>query len=175
MKLLDRVPYLIRTLGLVWKAAKGWTAAWILLLLLQGLLPVAILYLTRRLVDALAGAIGGGMSFANFQPVLVNGLLVAGVLVLTEALQVCAEWVRIAQSELVQDHISALVQDKSVSLDLAFFENAEFYDRRNLRAACVPHNVARGFERFERRHATRPLDTNSPPTLFGDYTRRDKR
>ena len=53
--------------------------------------------------------------------------------------------------------------------------DAEFYDRRNLRAACVPHNVARGFERFERRHATRPLDTNSPPTLFGDYTRRDKR
>ena len=47
--------------------------------------------------------------------------------------------------------------------------DAEFYDRRNLRAACVPHNVARGFERFERRHATRPLDTTSPPTLFGDY------
>jgi ATP-binding cassette, subfamily B, bacterial len=128
MRLRDRVPYLIRTLRLVWKAARGWTTAWMILLVIQGLLPIAVLYFTRLLVDALAAAIGGGVSFANFQPVLVNGLFVGGVLLLIEVMGVCTEWVRTAQSELVQDHISAIVQDKSVSLDLAFFEMPEFYD-----------------------------------------------
>ena len=114
MQLLENVPHLLRTFRLVWKAAKAWTAAWVFLLLIQGLLPVA--------------ALGRGISFANFEPVLVYGLIMGGILVLTEVTQVCAEWIRTAQSELVQDHISALVQDKSVSLDLAFFEMPDFYD-----------------------------------------------
>jgi ATP-binding cassette, subfamily B, bacterial len=128
MKLLENIPHLLRTLRLVWKAARGWTTAWVLLLLVQGLLPVAAVYLTRLLVNALAAAVGQGVSFANFQPVLTYGLLMGGVLVLTEVTQVCTEWVRTAQSELVQDHISALVQDKSLSVDLAFFETPEFND-----------------------------------------------
>jgi 5-methylcytosine-specific restriction endonuclease McrA len=37
--------------------------------------------------------------------------------------------------------------------------DAEFYDRANLRAACVTHNVARGFERLERQH------TGNPPAV----------
>ena len=128
MRLLDNVPHLLRTFRLVWKAAKGWTTAWVFLLLIQGLLPVAAVYLTRLLVNALSAAVGRGVSFANFQPVLFYGLVMGGILVLTEVTQVCAEWIRTAQAELVQDHISALVQDKSASVDLAFFEMPEFYD-----------------------------------------------
>jgi ATP-binding cassette subfamily B protein len=128
MQLPVNVPHLLRTFRLVWKAAKGWTAAWVFFLFIEGLLPVATVYLTRLLVNALSAALGRGVSFENFQPVLVYGLLMGGVLVLMEVTQVCAEWIRTAQSELVQDHISALVQDKSVSLDLAFFEMPDFYD-----------------------------------------------
>jgi len=105
-----------------------WTVAWILLLLVQGVLPIAVVYFTRSLVNAVATAIGKGISFANFQPVLVYAGLMAAVLVLTEVIQVGAEWIRTAQSELVQDHISALIQNKSVSVDLAFYEMAEFHD-----------------------------------------------
>lgn len=51
--------YLPRTLALVWSAARGWTAAWSVLLLLQGLLPVATVYVTRLLVNSLVAAIRG--------------------------------------------------------------------------------------------------------------------
>jgi ATP-binding cassette, subfamily B, bacterial len=122
------LPHLTRAFRLLWNAAKLWTAAWVGLLLIQGLLPVAVVYLTRLLVDALATALGRGVSFANIQPVLVYAGLMAVVLLLTELVQVCAEWIRTTQSELVQDHISALVQDKSVSVDLAFYEMPEFHD-----------------------------------------------
>ena len=83
MRLLDNIPHLLRTFRLVWKAAKGWTSAWIFLLLIQGLLPVAAVYLTRLLVNALSAALGRGVSFANFEPILVYGLLMGGVLILT--------------------------------------------------------------------------------------------
>jgi ATP-binding cassette subfamily B protein len=48
--------YLPSTLALVWRATRGWTAAWICLLLAQGVLPVAVVYLTRPLVDGIVAA-----------------------------------------------------------------------------------------------------------------------
>src|SRR5262249_49602823 len=124
----NTLPHLVRAFGLLWSAARMWTAAWVGLLLVEGLLPIAVVYLTRLLVDALAKGIGKGISFANLEPVLVYGGLMAAVLVLTELVQVCSEWIRTAQSELIQDHISALVQNKSVSVDMAFYEMPEFHD-----------------------------------------------
>jgi ATP-binding cassette subfamily B protein len=55
----------------------------------------------------------------------------AGVLLLTELLRSAIEWIRTAQSELVQDHISALIHEKSVAVDLAFYESSEYYDHLN--------------------------------------------
>ena len=52
-----QLPHLPRTFTLVWTAARGWTLAWVALLAAQGLLPVATVYLTRSLVDALVAAI----------------------------------------------------------------------------------------------------------------------
>ena len=37
-------------------------------------------------------------------------------------------WLRTAQSDLVQDYISSLIQEKSASVDMAFYESPEFYD-----------------------------------------------
>ena len=64
---LDRaraqLPYLPRALNLVWTAARGWTTAWIALLLIQGLLPAAIVTLTKVLVDSLVTAIDAGRTW----------------------------------------------------------------------------------------------------------------
>jgi ATP-binding cassette subfamily B protein len=37
--------------------------------------------------------------------------------------------VRVSQSELVRDHISALIHQKSSTLDLGFYETPEYHDR----------------------------------------------
>lgn len=49
----SQLPYLPRAIALVWQAARPWRLAWLVLLLLQGLLPVATVYLTRLVVDSL--------------------------------------------------------------------------------------------------------------------------
>jgi ATP-binding cassette subfamily B protein len=125
---LIRVAYLPRALRLVWAATQVWAVAWAVLLIVQGVLPVATICLTQLLVDNLTGAIGAGGAWESVRPILVLVALMAGVLLLTEVLQSTSDWIRTAQSELMQDHISAMLHEKSVAVDLAFYESPEYYD-----------------------------------------------
>jgi ATP-binding cassette subfamily B protein len=121
--------YVSRTLHLIWTAARGWTLAWAILLVIQGLLPAASVYLTRLLVDSLVAAIGTGGSWESLRPIVFLAALMAGVMLLTELMLSASSWVRTAQAELIRDHLSALVHEKSVVVDLAFYESPEYHDR----------------------------------------------
>jgi ATP-binding cassette subfamily B protein len=134
-KALAHLPYLPRALVLVWRAASGWALIWALLLLVQGLLPVATVYLTRTLVDRLVAALNSRGDWASLRPALVSMALMAGVLLAGEILRAAADWVRAMQSELVQDHITAQIHQKSATVDLAFFDMSEYYDRLELARA----------------------------------------
>jgi len=126
--ILTRSPFLPRAIDLVWTAAPRWTVAWIVLLVVQGVLPAATVYLIKLLVDGLVAALGSGDP-ERLRQILIFAALVAAVLLLTEVLRSTAGWVRTAQSELVHDHISSLIHERSVAVDLAFYESPEFYDR----------------------------------------------
>jgi ATP-binding cassette subfamily B protein len=69
-----------------------------------------------------------GASWETLQPLVVAAVLMGAVLLVSEALRGMTGWLRTAQSDLVQDHISNLIQKKSASVDLAFYESPEFYD-----------------------------------------------
>jgi ATP-binding cassette subfamily B protein len=123
-----QIGYLPQVVRLVWAAVRGWTLTWMALLMVQGLLPVATVYLLRPFVDRLVAAIGTGGSWESLQPLLVVAAFMAGVMALSEVLQSAIEYVRTVQAELLQDHISGLVHAKSVAVDLAFYESPEYYD-----------------------------------------------
>ena len=127
-KALDQLPYVPWALALVWNTTRGLTLARGGLLVIQGLLPVATVYLTRPLVDNLAKAVGGGVALENIEPILVLVLLMASVLLLSEVLQGVNNWIRTAQSEQVQDYVRSLIHQKSMTVDLAFYESPQFYD-----------------------------------------------
>src|SRR5437773_29413 len=88
--------YLPRAFKLVWAAAPEWTALWAILLLAQGLLPVATVYLTRPLVNSLVQAVGSHGQWQDVRPVLILVGLMAGIMVLTELFSSAARWVRTA-------------------------------------------------------------------------------
>jgi ATP-binding cassette subfamily B protein len=123
---LSRLP---RALKLAWAAARLWTALWAVLLVLQGLLPVSSVYLTRPLVNRILAAIKAGGTWESIRPAIEIGVLIAAIALLSEILRSATVWVRTHQSELVQDYITALIQRKSAEIDLAFYDSAEFYDR----------------------------------------------
>jgi len=124
-----KLSYFARVFGFVWAAAGQWTIAWAVLLVVQGLLPVGVVYLTKPLVDGLHHAIGGGASLESVQPILRIALAIGAILLLTELIKVALEWIGATQSELVQDYLSDLLHGKSTTVDFAFYETPDYYDR----------------------------------------------
>jgi ATP-binding cassette subfamily B protein len=123
-----QLPYLPRALALVWRAAGRWTVAWAALLLAQGLLPVATVYLTRAVVNRLVAVFRSHGDPAALRAAAIPAIAIAAILVATELLRGAANWIRTAQADLVQDHITALIHQKSAAADLAFYESPDFYD-----------------------------------------------
>jgi ATP-binding cassette subfamily B protein len=117
-----------RALRLVWDAAPGWTIAWGTLLLIQGLLPVATVYLVRNLINELVVAFRARGDVRALSPAIVSAGFIAVVLLLTELLKSVTHWVRTAQSGMVQDHITALVHRQSLAADLAFYDWPDFHN-----------------------------------------------
>lgn len=124
----ERSRNLLRVLRLVMDASPRWTLTWAVLLLVQGILPAAMVYLTKVLVDGVAGIVGVGFSWENLGPVLLPGSLIAFVLLLRELLTGALSFVRLAQSELVQDHAKELIHRQAGSIDLEYFETPAYYD-----------------------------------------------
>src|SRR5882672_4352626 len=94
-KLLDavaHVSYWPRTLQLIWVAAPRWTMAWAILLVVQGVLPAASVYLTKLLVDSLLAAINARGAWGQVRPALILIILTAAVMLLVEFLQSAIEW-----------------------------------------------------------------------------------
>jgi ATP-binding cassette, subfamily B, bacterial len=125
---MRQFPHYLRALSLIWEAAHGLTLVWAILLILQGLLPIGSIYLTKLIVDGFVNVIKTGVSRATLQPLVIEVLLFATILILTELFQSLLEWIRAAQSEYVQDYITNLIHNKSIEVDLAFYESPEYFD-----------------------------------------------
>jgi ATP-binding cassette subfamily B protein len=127
--LMRRLSSLLRIFQLIFSATGFWSLFWIVFLIMQGLLPLAIVYLTKTTVDGVVLSSGKGLSGESLQPVVISGLLLAGALLAVELLNSLIDWIRTAQSELVNDRISHMIFQKSAVVDLAFFESPEYYDK----------------------------------------------
>lgn len=127
-KALAQLPYLPRALGLVWAVARPWTIAWAVLLVLQGLLPAAVVYLTKLVVDGLIITLNAGSSWQNVRAVLILIMALGAIMLLMEVARSAIGWIRTVQAELLQDRINDLIHTKSVAADLAFYEFPDYYD-----------------------------------------------
>ncbi|BAZ43117.1 ABC transporter, ATP-binding/permease protein [Chondrocystis sp. NIES-4102] len=96
---------------------------------MQGVLPGATVYLTKIVVNSLVAVIGTGINPANIRSLAIPVGLMAGVLGLTELLKGASDYIRSAQSEYLQDHISGLIHSQSVDIDFACYESSEYSDR----------------------------------------------
>lgn len=130
-KFSSRLVHLPWAVGLVWKAAAGWTVAGLMILIIQGLVPAGTVYLTKLLVDAVAGALGAGLSREAAEPLIVPGVLMGLLMLSQQGLGRIGAYVNLAQSQLVEDHIKTLIHDQAGSLDLGFFESTDYYDLLN--------------------------------------------
>lgn len=111
----------------MWRAAPGWTVGWGAALVIQGVLPGAMVYLTRWLVDSLVAAVDQGGAEA-IRPVLIPAAILLGLMLLTTVLDSFIGWLRLGQAERIQDYISGLIHHKAAQVDLAFYESPAYHD-----------------------------------------------
>jgi len=95
----SQLPYLPKAFSLVYRAASGLTVVWLLLLLIQGILPVAMVYLTKILVDGVAAMINTGGEWQALFALMPAITAMAVVLISIEIMQSVSRWLRTAQSE----------------------------------------------------------------------------
>lgn len=127
-KFRTQFPYLLRVFALIWSVSRGWTLSWIALLALQGILPVAVVQLTRSVVDSVVAVINAGADPARLRNLALSGVAMGLVLLSQELLDSFSSYVRTAQSERVKDYINNIIFEKSATVDLAFYDSPEYFD-----------------------------------------------
>jgi ATP-binding cassette subfamily B protein len=114
-----------RVLRLVWDASPSLMTSMGFIMLLQGTIPLANVIIARLLIDsALQGIIHG-----TIQPILLPVILELAINLVSYFCTRLHATLQILLNHRLSDHMALLILHKSSTLDLAFFENAEFYDR----------------------------------------------
>ncbi len=126
--MFSRLRLVGRGLQLVRESAGKWAVAYLVLLVLQGLAPAAVLPISKWIVDAIAVVLTEGASPENVQPVVFYGSLLAGIFLLLRIFSSVNAWISTAQSELVQDHVRHLIHEKASLIDYGFYEQSEYFD-----------------------------------------------
>ncbi|MEH1777685.1 MAG: ABC transporter ATP-binding protein [Nostoc sp.] len=121
-----------RAVNLVWTTSRSLTILLASLTLVGGLLPAAISYLGKLIVDAVVFASqvnSQSNGFVNIsQPLLYVGLEAIAVISLAgsqRGIIICQSLLR----ALMGQRVNVLILEKALTLDLRQFEDSEFYDK----------------------------------------------
>jgi ATP-binding cassette subfamily B protein len=95
---------------------------------IQGLLPLVVLYLTKLLIDAVTEGIKAPSAEASLTRITTILAGLAGVAVASAMLTAVASLISRIHAQVVTDHMHALLQAKSVEVDLEYYENARYQD-----------------------------------------------
>ncbi len=125
---IKRVWHIKRAASFVWKSAPGWTATNAALILLQGVLPLLLLYLMKLVVDSVTAGLAAPDKGLAFRQVALYIALAGGAGVITVALSSVARLVNEQQTQVVSDRMYDILHAKSVEVDLEYYENAQYHD-----------------------------------------------
>ncbi|MEM7758998.1 MAG: ABC transporter ATP-binding protein [Cyanobacteria bacterium P01_A01_bin.40] len=115
-------------LRLVWQSSPGWTIARLILIWFQGLLPLAMIYLAKLVIDSVTTNLQAPEPSRVFQQVLPLIILAGAATILNSLCQSLTELVNTAHSQQVTDYMQGIIHQKSVAADLEYYENAKYHD-----------------------------------------------
>jgi ATP-binding cassette, subfamily B, bacterial len=114
-----------RVLRLVWSTQAFFTATLAILSIAQGIMPTITVLITRLVIDSVVA----GIMHHTISPIWIPvGLQLAAGLA-SNLLSTLSNIVQQLLQERVSNRVQFLILEKANTLDLAFFENPEFYDK----------------------------------------------
>jgi ATP-binding cassette subfamily B protein len=123
--------YSRRALDLVWTTSRGLTIALGLLTLLAGVLPAGMAYVGALIIDAVVAASQAyrETGAAEFRPVFLlvgmEALIVTALAGAQRGISLCQALLR----ALLGQRVNVMILEKALTLELAQFEDSEFYDK----------------------------------------------
>ena len=118
----------IPALRLVWQSSPSWTIARLVLVVLQGLLPLATIYLAKLIIDTVTQNLQSGDPSEVFARVLPLIIMAGLATILNSLCQSLNELVNTAHSQQVTDYMQSIIHAKSIEADLEYYENAKYHD-----------------------------------------------
>lgn len=135
--------HLFWALRLVWQSSPSWTLVRIVILTVQGVIPLLTLYFTKLVVDTLAANASASDKGVIFYQVAIY-LGWAGIVILVEALcNSLAELINTAQSQRITDYIQDILHAKSIEVDLECYENPQYQDIRKRAEQEAPYRPSK--------------------------------
>lgn len=139
---------LVQAVQLVWRSSRLWMVSGIVLMVVQGLLPLAGLYLMKQLFDLFSVAVTDeGSSSQLFERALWIIGFAALVSIGEAAFRSLASVVEKHQAEDVTAYVTDVLHAKSIEADLAYYENSGFFDtlhRAQQQAPYRPVSIVKG-------------------------------
>jgi len=132
-----------RAVRLVWQCAPGWAVLNMVLVILQGLLPLATLYLIKRIIDAVTAVKSAGALSPGLSTVLPLVALAGGSVLLAALCRSLGEPAGQAQSTLVSDKVSDILHAQSVAVDLEYYEDTRYQDTLHRAQQEAPYRPTR--------------------------------
>lgn len=125
-KLRDIIRIVPRVYSFLWQVTPGYFAISCAIMVVTALIPAAIIYMTKVIVDGVVEAASGGGDWTE----LVTPVAVVFALWLVETLLgSVSNMVQSMLGERVEFSAQERIVEKAGSLDIAFYENPKFYDQ----------------------------------------------
>ncbi|MEJ7738041.1 MAG: ABC transporter ATP-binding protein [Chitinophagaceae bacterium] len=114
---------------LVWQASPSITIANSLLRIAKSILPLAILYVSKLIIDQVVILSNGGNAAQANTYLWKLGLLIFVLFILTDALNKAISFLDSSLSDLFSNYTSVQIMSHAATLDLEQFEDSAFYDK----------------------------------------------
>ena len=119
---------LYRTLRFVWQCSRGWTIAILIIICFQSVLPGAVLYLIKLIIDAVTSQVEAVTQPPSFTRVAVLIGVAGGVALLEVICRSLTTYCSEAQAQIVSDHMHHILHAKAIEIDLEYFQDARYHD-----------------------------------------------
>lgn len=119
---------LVWALRFAWESAPGLTIANGVFTLLQALTPLLSLYIMKLIIDSVVAGLANGDRSTVLSELTGLIVLAGAVALLERGLATLGDLVKALHAQIATDRVYRVLHQKSVEVDLEFYEQPDFYD-----------------------------------------------
>ena len=135
-------------LQLIWRSSRRWTLIRCGLLVLQELLPLGRIYLSKLLLDTITEGAAASDLQASLQRFIVLLAMMVALEALGTLLGALGRIIQKTHTLVVTDYVNDVIHRQAIALDLEYYENSEYYDILSRAREHAPQRCNSILDRF---------------------------